>query len=153
MNNDRDVDALLRQHAEQQLAGFDWEGLRHGITRRIVARVGPKRRIRHRTWPAVAAAVIATVGIVGIVLFGVRKPGSDGAPSGGASVIMLAPAHVPGRAEVSLHPPDRLGQCEVKLIGSNGTREERQGKARLWIIAVRQPSADEADSADVAWLF
>lgn len=37
MREDRDIDALLRRHVEQQLAGFDWDGQRHTLMHQLAS--------------------------------------------------------------------------------------------------------------------
>jgi len=153
MKDDRDIDALLRQHAEQQLSGFDWEGLCSGITKRVAAGVRPPSRTNYWGWVAVAATVVVIVGVVVFAMLGISKPDVDRTAIGEAKVIVLGTTGAAGRAEVAFGATEELGRCEIRLIESDEAREVDQERPSWWIVAGCRPSVAEADTADIACLF
>ncbi len=68
-NEDRDIDALLRRNAEQQLAGFDWDRQRQIVMQHLTPpRIQKLRRVSTIRIAAGVAAVLTMMGYVGMSL-------------------------------------------------------------------------------------
>lgn len=63
---DRDVDELLRQNAERQLADFDWDRQRQAVIKRLANTGirGPRRTVAIRIVAGAAAVLVLIVGSV-----------------------------------------------------------------------------------------
>ncbi len=156
--NDRDIDSLLRQNVERQLAGFDWDGLRRGIGRRLTSAEAASRPWNeYRKWTAVAATIAGTVGVLILATLSATGPGRDAWAPGQAKVAMAEAAHVTGTAQVSFPPADKPARCEVTILASDRPRPRDQARASWCIIAAHGPSSERHDNggdvSDVLALF
>jgi len=156
--NDRDIDILLRRNVERQLAGFDWEGLRRNIGRRLpsagaVSRPWP----RHHHWAALAATFVGTAGILVLATLGTLGPGRMASAPGEAKVAIAEAAHVIGTAQVSFPPADKPARGEVKILASDRPRLPDRARASWCIIAAHGPSSEKhgngGEVSDVLALF
>ncbi len=156
--NDRDIDILLRQNMERELAGFDWEGLRRDIGHRL-PNAGAASRPWHqyRRWAAVAATIAGTVGILILVSLRTVGPGRMVSTPGEATVAMAEAAHVPGTAQVSFPPAERPARGEVTILASDKPRPPDRARASWCIIAASEPSREKhgngGEVSDVLALF
>jgi hypothetical protein len=156
--NDHDIDTLLRRNAEQQLADFDWDGLRRDIGRRLTsAGAASQRRNRYRQWTAIAATIAGTVGVLVLATRSTLGPGRDAWAPGEARVVMAEAAHVIGTAQVSFMPTEKPAQCKVEILTSDKPRQQDRARASWCIIAAHAPAGEKhgngGDVSDVLALF
>ena len=156
--NDRDIDILLRQNVERQLAGFDWEGLRRDIGRRLPGTGAASRPWnQYRKWTAVAATIAGTVGVLILATLSTTGPGRIASTPGEAKVAMAEDAHVIGTAQVSFPPAEEPARCEVKILASDKPRPRDRARASWCIIAASEPSREKhgngGEISDVLALF
>jgi hypothetical protein len=156
--DDHDIDILLRQNMERQLAGFDWERLRRDIGSRLTDAdtvSGPWNQ--YRQWAAVAATIVGTVGVLILVSLSSRGPGRDAWTPGEATVATAEAAHVTGTAQVSFPPADKPAQCKVEILASDSPRPPDGARASWCIIAAHEPSSEKhgngGEVSDVLALF
>jgi hypothetical protein len=154
----RDIDDLLRQNVDRQLADFDWSELRHHIAGRIaIAGVQSRPRISYLTWTAAAAGVTVAAGIVILAVTMAWGPKPGETPAGWAEVAMIERTGPAGTAQVILTDRPPTARCEVHIVASDKPRREDRARASLCIIAARQPQiADHRngrDSRDIVCLF
>jgi hypothetical protein len=156
--HDRDIDILLRQNVERQLAGFDWEGLQRGIDRRLTnAGAASRPWNQHRQWVPVAATIVGTVGVLILVSLSNMGPGRDAWTRGEATVTIAEAAHVTGTAQVSFPRADKPVQCQVEILASDKPRQPDRARASWCIIATSEPSREKhgngGEVSDVLALF
>jgi hypothetical protein len=154
----RDIDALLRQSVDRQLADFDWSGLRRGITGRVAgAGVQSRPRVSYLMWAAVAAGVTVAAGIIVLAVTMTWKPESGEMAAGRATVAMTGTTGPTGTAQVVLTDTQRAARCEVRIIASDKPRQEDRTRASWCIIAGQQPRVADRrngrDSRDILCLF
>jgi hypothetical protein len=156
--NDRDIDILLRRNVERQLADFDWEGLRRGISRRLPGMATVSRPShRHHHWTASAATIAGAAGILVLATFSAMRPGRDAWTRGEARVTIAEAAHVIGTAQVSFPLAAKPARCEVRILASDKPRPPDRTRPSWCIIAAHEPSNEKqgngGDISDVLALF
>jgi len=156
--NDRDIDILLRQNVERQLADFDWEGLRRDIGRRIPGTGAASRPWnQYRRWTAVAATIAGTAGVLILATLSTTGPGRIASTPGEAKVAMAEASHVIGTAQVSFPPAEKPARCKVEILASDKPRSRDRARASWCIITAHEPSrerhGDGGDVSDVLALF
>jgi len=155
---DHDIDALLRQNADRQLADFDWQKLSRDVAGRVAsAGVQSRPRISYLGWIAAAAGITVAVGIVILVVTMTWSPKPDEMAPGWARVEMAEPTGPMGTAQVAFADAQSAARCEVQIIASDKPRQESRTRASLCIIAGRQPQIAEhrngRDARDIICLF
>jgi len=156
--NDRDIDSLLRQNAERQLADFDWDGLRRDISRRLTSPDAVSQRSnRYRQWAAVAAAIVAITGVLVLVSLSTMGPGPGVSTPGEARVVIPEATHVIGAAQVSFPLADKPAQCKVEILTSDKPQPRERARASWCIIAAREPASEKpgngGEVSDILALF
>jgi hypothetical protein len=157
MNDKHDeIDALLRQNIERQLADFDWAGLRKGIAGRVTAAgVRSSSWNRYGRWVAMAASIALAVGVLTPVM--IRTTQLGGPSAGNAIVAMVEATHPAGSAQVSFSLASKPARCEVEILPSDKPRQQDGARASWCIIAKQEPSPerryDGRDVSDVVCLF
>jgi hypothetical protein len=156
--NDRDIDILLRRNVERQLAGFDWEGLRRDIGRRLTSADAASRPWnQYRKWTAVAATIAGTVGVLILATLSTTRPGRMASSPGEAKVAIAEAAHVIGTAQVSFPPVDKPARGEVEILASDKPRQPDRARASWCIIAAHEPASEKhgngGEVSDVLALF
>ena len=135
--NDRkqDIDRLLGQNTEEQLARVDWTELSALISSRLDLAERRKRVAIVRSWVFKTAAGIVVAAAVILITMMPKSP-----PEGGLVV-------EPGRyAAVDINPGrSRLVRCEVRIIDTNGEQDKQASKA-TWIIIKKSPEPVYADN-------
>ncbi len=154
----RDIDDLLRQNVDGQLADFDWSKLRQSIAGRVaIARVQSRPRISYLAWTAAAAGITVAAGIIIFVATMTWVPASNSVPTGRATVEVAEATGLAGTAEVVLVETQPTARCEVQIVTSDKPRQEDRTRASLCIIAGRQPQIANhrkgPDAQDVICLF
>jgi len=155
---DRDIDALLRQNVDRQLAEFDWSALRRDIAGRVAgARVQSGPRISYLTWTAAAAGVTVAAGIIIVAVVMTWRPTPSQAPAGWATVAMMEATGPVGTAQVVLADAQPTARCEVRILASDKPRQEDRTRASWCIIAEKEPVIEHRrngrDSRDILCLF
>jgi len=156
--NDHDIDSLLRQNVERQLANFDWEGLRRDIGHRLAgAGVASRSWNQYGKWVAIAATVVGTAGVLVLVWLGTMGPGRGVSAPGEARVALAEATHVIGMAQVSFPPADKPAQCKVEILASDKPRPRERARASWCLIAASEPSREKhgngGEISDVLALF
>jgi hypothetical protein len=156
--NDRDIDILLRQNVERQLADFDWDRLRRDIGHRLASAGAASRSWnQYGKWVAVAATVVGTAGVLVLATLSTMGPGRDAWTRGEAKVAIAEAAHVTGTAQVSFPPVEEPARCEVKILASDKPRPADRARASWCIIAAHEPSNEKhgngGEVSDVLALF
>ncbi len=76
-NENRDIDALLRHNAEQQLEGFDWDRLGARISSRLGRTTSPAALRRRVLLVRTASAAVAVAAVVLLTVMFYRGPWPD----------------------------------------------------------------------------
>jgi len=155
---DHDIDALLRQNVDRQLADFDWSGLRRNIAGRVTsAGVQSRPRILYPAWVAMAAGVVLAAGIIVFAMTMTWKPKSGETAAGWANVVMTEGTSPMGTAQVALTDAPPAARCEVHIIASDKPQQQDRARASWCIIAGQKPVVADPrngrDSRDIVCLF
>jgi len=155
---DHDLDTLLRQNAERQLAKFDWEEFGRRMDRRVTTAPAWSRSWnRYDKWVALAAGIALTAGVLIFAIPEATGPGRVASVQGEAKVTMIETTRPRGTAQVSFTRAERPVRCELRILTSDKPRQESQTPARWCIVAGQGLSAEKhrngGDASDILCLF
>jgi len=154
----RDIDDLLRQNVDRQLADFDWQKLSRNIAGRIASAGARSRpRISYLAWTAAAAGISVAAGIIVFAMTMTWKPKSGEPAAGWADVTMIETTGPVGTAQVVLADAQPAARCEVQMIPSDKLPQEDGTRVSWCIVAAQSPAVTDhrngRDSRDIICLF
>ncbi len=141
----RDIDSLLQENVERQLAHIDWDRFGDDVLKRLAA-VGleGRSRVKHIVPLAVAAGLVLAAGVLVTCLILQRDPSV--AP-GRATVSMQETPQGAASATVVFSDDGATSttRCEVTLIDSNGSPADESAESR-WCIVVKSVASPARSS-------